>query len=461
MSSKTPSRRSAVPGGFPTWLRDSLVIVVALACGLGAGHLLTKWAEQSDAETTRQAREVEEAVKDGEIAGVDPEESFLEGTAARLESSRGKDMTEAELEKSEKAQPILADISPGDDAVILDPPTEMNGGLGDPDDRTSDAEHAPEAAIENCSAFFTGQFGEDFRLKEREGPVRAGFEVEFEGVVSPWSLMTVSQLPGEVFHIVVVKDSEEDADRQFVMEADEGEVAKGEGFSLSWEAPEEAGIYCVRVLEKNTDNIMCFHVAVLRTWDGESEYLNGYRIGKYQDKPFRDNPRYKKPRGFIEVTEENEDTWISPHLQLSQFVCKQKSDFPKYMLVDSLLLLKLEAVIEDLKKSGRDADNLYITSGFRTPAYNEAIGNATSYSRHLYGDAADLFVDSLGDGRIDDLDFDGSVGDGDAKVIQRSIQSVTDSHRYLKGGLGFYSSARYRNPFIHIDTRGYSARWSK
>jgi len=32
---------------------------------------------------------------------------------------------------------------------------------------------------------------------------------------------------------------------------------------------------------------------------------------------------------------------------------------------------------------------------------------------------------------------------------------------YLRGGLGFYDVTNYRTPFIHVDTRGYPAGWSK
>jgi hypothetical protein len=36
---------------------------------------------------------------------------------------------------------------------------------------------------------------------------------------------------------------------------------------------------------------------------------------------------------------------------------------------------------------------------------------------------------------------------------------VEQSHPELAGGLGIYVSARYRQPYVHIDTRGTRARW--
>ena len=46
-------------------------------------------------------------------------------------------------------------------------------------------------------------------------------------------------------------------------------------------------------------------------------------------------------------------------------------------------------------------------SGYRTPFYNRSIGNQTRFSRHVYGDAADIYADDDGDGKMDDLDGDG------------------------------------------------------
>ena len=51
--------------------------------------------------------------------------------------------------------------------------------------------------------------------------------------------------------------------------------------------------------------------------------LNGYRIGAYPAKPLNGNPIYLPPPGFIEVTKENQDTKVSPHFMLKQFLCKE------------------------------------------------------------------------------------------------------------------------------------------
>lgn len=422
-------------------LRETAIAVAVLPLGLLLGYLLSNWGDSR--------------IKKRTVIVVEAPDPTLAGERAAPVS------TEPPIGDPENPLPATPDLdAKGDNLVVVieNPPAEMTGGIGNPENRTPDLEQAPEKAVESCDEFLLRQFSESTALVSNGAPAKAGFSVEFEGLVNPWSLMTVSLMPEDLLLVNVLEDP---ALPRFRFESEDGEFSEVSETTASWKAPAEPGIYCVRVLAEDSDKVMCLHAAVMRPWEGDTEYLGTYRIGVYQDKPYLDNPRYKKPRGFIEVTEENQDTWITPHLQLSQFVCKQKSSFPKYMLADTRLLLKLETLIEELEESGREASHLYISSGFRTPAYNIAIGNKTSYSRHLYGDAADLFVDSNRDGKLDDLDLNGSTGDGDAAVIQAAADKVGTRFRYLQGGLGFYSAASYPNPFIHIDTRGYDARWQK
>ena len=102
-------------------------------------------------------------------------------------------------------------------------------------------------------------------------------------------------------------------------------------------------------------------------------------------------------------------------------------------------------------------------SGYRTPYYNGLIGNA-AYSRHLYGEAADIFVDHQPkDGMMDDLNRDGKLDWKDAKVLCRIIEGLCDTKSYepFIGGLGAYEKTPYHGPFIHVDVRGCKARWGK
>ena len=48
--------------------------------------------------------------------------------------------------------------------------------------------------------------------------------------------------------------------------------------------------------------------------------LNGYAIGQYPARLLNGNPIYERPAGFVEVTKDNEDTRLSPHFKLKQFL---------------------------------------------------------------------------------------------------------------------------------------------
>ena len=59
--------------------------------------------------------------------------------------------------------------------------------------------------------------------------------------------------------------------------------------------------------------------------------LNNYQIGFYPETPLKGNPIYVPPKGFIEVTRDNEDTKVSENFRIKQFLTKQKSGYPKYV----------------------------------------------------------------------------------------------------------------------------------
>jgi hypothetical protein len=152
---------------------------------------------------------------------------------------------------------------------------------------------------------------------------------------------------------------------------------------------------------------------------------------------------------------------VTPHFQLHQFQCKQAGGFPKFIIVKEKMLLKLERLLEEVNRRGIDAKTFAVLSGFRTPQYNAAIGNPTSYSRHAYGDAADIFVDEDGDQRMDDLDGDGRETVADARVLATIVEDLVgdDTFGDFVGGLGLYGPKPHRGPFVHVDTRGFRARW--
>ncbi|CAN5463613.1 hypothetical protein BH09GEM1_BH09GEM1_08190 [soil metagenome] len=173
--------------------------------------------------------------------------------------------------------------------------------------------------------------------------------------------------------------------------------------------------------------------------------------------------RYQPPSGFIEVTQQNADTRLSDHFKLRDFLTHdQPNAWPKYVVIEMRNIDKLELILTDLAERGINVNGVHVMSGFRTPQYNKGGGNTggrAGLSRHMYGDAADIFIDSDGNAVMDDLNHDGKINIDDARVILQAQDRVEAAHPELVGGGGVYPAESGHGPFIHIDSRGYRARW--
>ena len=60
---------------------------------------------------------------------------------------------------------------------------------------------------------------------------------------------------------------------------------------------------------------------------------------------------------------------------------------------------------------------------------------------------------------MDDLSGDGRVTVADARVIAAAAETVEREHPNLIGGIGIYAPTGAHAGFVHLDTRGYRARW--
>ena len=232
-------------------------------------------------------------------------------------------------------------------------------------------------------------------------------------------------------------------------------------------APEQRGIYKFAVeLNKATRAIEGVSIVTLVP---RSVKRSG-RIGQYQlgSWPWESggtpkSERYAPPSGFIEVTPENQDFYVSEHFRLRDFLTKdQRNVWPKYLLLDPKLIDKLELTIQELERQGVKITGMHVMSGFRTPRYNHSGGNTAgraNLSRHMYGDAADVYVDNNRDGSPDDITGDGRVTVRDAERFAQAAEAVERRHRSLVGGIGVYVACCGHGPFTHIDVRGYRARW--
>ncbi len=258
---------------------------------------------------------------------------------------------------------------------------------------------------------------------------KASFTVSFKDDETPYRVTAVYVLPGEWIPLSVPAG-------RYAISASTGNVVSITKNSWEWEAPRKAGVYPVTITSLRHFDAVVLNMVVLKTVD-QLKPETRFHMGSYPSNP---------PRGFVEVTAENVDTRVSPHFKLKQFLSKQTPSFPQYIAITERLVLKLECVLEKVNETGVSCNTLTVMSGFRSPAYNRAIGNHTRLSRHQWGDAADVLVM--------DLNKDGVINGKDATAFYK----IAEQTQFL-GGLASYRSNSAHGPFVHIDTRGFRARW--
>jgi hypothetical protein len=230
-------------------------------------------------------------------------------------------------------------------------------------------------------------------------------------------------------------------------------------------APRQTGVWSLAIALGNVIRpITDFSVITLFPAAQKSSGRIGlYYIGNWPSARASARADYTPPSGFIEVTPQTQNTALSDHFRLRDFFPHdQQAVWPKYIVVKMKLVDKLELVLDDLRAHGIRTDRVTVLSGFRTPQYNRGGGDPrgrAALSRHMYGDAADIFIDNDGNGSMDDLNRDGRVNVGDARVILAAVNRVEAAHPSLIGGCGVYMGTSAHGPFTHIDTRGYPARW--
>jgi Peptidase M15 len=217
-------------------------------------------------------------------------------------------------------------------------------------------------------------------------------------------------------------------------------------------APRRPGFYHLTVIRGATREVLSEPTLVVMVPFNRKlgDWVNNYRIGTYLSERFGGD--YDRPVGFVEVTPTMLDLAITKHLKLSDFVTHddQGDVWPKYVALNPRLLDKLELIFADLGSHLRPGLAVDMHSGFRSPSHNSQVERSARDSRHQYGDAADLAVDADGDGRITMTD---------ELLVMLAVERVESAHPDLVGGLGLYTSRRYRTPYVHIDARGKRTRW--
>lgn len=129
---------------------------------------------------------------------------------------------------------------------------------------------------------------------------------------------------------------------------------------------------------------------------------------------------------------------LSSHFTLAEFKCHDGTPVP------AAAVTHLQEHCVELLEPLRDRFGpVFVTSGYRTEAYNRSIGGARQ-SFHIYG---------LRGGQHPATDVHcgrGGVGDWHA-----FLEALLVSDHGGNGGLGFYP----RGGFVHVDLRPYRARW--
>lgn len=116
---------------------------------------------------------------------------------------------------------------------------------------------------------------------------------------------------------------------------------------------------------------------------------------------------------------------LTPHFSKSELACRHCGL--------CLMLAYFLDALEELRGLGPEA--IVIHDGYRCHAHNAAVGGVNN-SEHMWGIAADLEIVGL--------------------TLQEMYERAERVKRFRNGGIGVYDGN-----FLHVDTRGHRARWSR
>ena len=267
-----------------------------------------------------------------------------------------------------------------------------------------------------------------------------------------------------------------------------GSFTRERARSIRGVAPPRAGMHALLATEADAEGGRTTHrLALLVLLEAERAApakkdrlcalaVAGEKLGDYPDpakaknsRRVREHPaRYAPPRFFARIAPENENLALTDEISLGQMIGfignrregKGTERHTHVFPVSRPLIQKLDRLAHALREQGLAFKHLAITSGFRTPRYNASIGGA-SHSRHIYGDAADIYIDDGGDERMDDLTGDGKADRADALLIANALRALELAGEVVPGGIGVYEfrGADSCFAYIHIDCRAFVTRW--
>ncbi len=98
--------------------------------------------------------------------------------------------------------------------------------------------------------------------------------------------------------------------------------------------------------------------------------------------PYQGSSQYLAPVRFLDIDAQDPDLLLAPNFALSEFLSSAKG---RYGVLQGPFIARMQQLRDEV------AAPVYVTSGYRSPGYNAGIGGA-EYSRHMYGDGADIDV---------------------------------------------------------------------
>jgi uncharacterized protein YcbK (DUF882 family) len=221
-------------------------------------------------------------------------------------------------------------------------------------------------------------------------------------------------------------------------------------------APRTPGFYTLRVTHQQAESSILQVIVKTPIDTSETASLNNFQINKYPP-AYKELIQYSPPKGLIEISQKEEALYLSDSVQIKNILCKQPSSYPKYLLVTTEGLNMLTRLRDYINSQGIIFKRFSFISGYRTPFYNMTIGNGT-HSRHQYGDAFDLFIDVDNDNKMDDITGDGKQDKSDVDYLYRLFVAFLE-YDGRHGGVGKYYPTSRHGGFVHIDNRGFTARW--
>jgi hypothetical protein len=234
-----------------------------------------------------------------------------------------------------------------------------------------------------------------------------------------------------------------------------GSPLTAEGSSVAWTAPRSHGI--TRLTLSDSSSVTQYTIIIpVEGCRWRTTTLNSFPVGLYGD----GNTREHLPGQFIELREADRGARVSTHLTLGEFLGHTEGEYPQYIVLDLELVDKLEALVAEAGEHYPEPLDVNVMSGYRTPAYNREIGNETDFSAHLYGKAADIWMEGFPPNNLmDDMDRNKRVDVSDGEFLVEMVRVLEARGTVCVGGASAYRWTPQHGPFVHVDVRGRPATW--